>query len=156
MNTKVVTEIINWLITSGWLAGFLAFTWKLVKPLIDEKRKHAKTVQQKELMDLIEQLADTAVTSLVGDVGVSGSDKFQQATKIVGNSLAEKGLSAPKQTIDAAVQSAYEKSDLTPTSTEEQNTEPITGTVINCQSAEDPVLKAVEQAPNRANDVEEG
>ena len=129
MNTKIITDIINWLIASGWLASFLVFLWKLVKPLIDEKRKHARTVQQKELMALIEQLADTAVTSLVGDTGVSGSDKFQQATKIVGNSLAEKGLSAPQQTIDAAVQSAYEKSDLTPTI--DPYDKPQTGVVIN-------------------------
>lgn len=114
MSTKIFTDIINWAVTSGWLAAFLVFLWKLIKPLLDEKRKHAKTAQQQELLGLIESLADTAVTSLVGVHGVDGNAKFQQATKIVSDALASKGLSAPQQTIQAAVQSAYEKSPLTP------------------------------------------
>ena len=124
MNTKIFTDIINWAVTSGWLAAFLVFLWKLIKPLLDEKRKHAKTAQQQELLGLIESLADTAVTSLVGVHGVDGNAKFQQATKkfqqatqIVSDALASKGLSAPQQTIQAAVQSAYEKSPLTDTGT---------------------------------------
>ena len=129
MNTKTITDTINWLVTSGWLAVFLVYAWRLLKPLVDEKRKHAKTAQQRELMGLVEQLADTAVTSLVSDTGVTGHDKFKQATKIVGNSLAEKGLSAPQQTINAAVQSAYEKSNLTPTV--DPYDKPQTGVVIN-------------------------
>lgn len=129
MNTKTITDTINWLVTSGWLAVFLVYAWRLLKPLVDEKRKHAKTAQQRELMGLVEQLADTAVTSLVSDTGVTGNDKFKQATKIVGSSLADKGLSAPQQTIEAAVQSAYEKSDLTPSV--DPYDKPQTGVVID-------------------------
>lgn len=117
MSTKIFTDIINWAVTSGWLAAFLVFLWKLIKPSLDEKRKHAKTAQQQELLGLIESLADTAVTSLVGVHGVDGNEKFQQATQIVSDALASKGLSAPQQTIQAAVQSAYEKSPFTDTGT---------------------------------------
>lgn len=129
MNSKIISDIGNWAISSGFLAGLVAFLWSYLRPLLKAKEKAAKTAQQKELLALVDTLADTAVTSLVGNRHITGSDKFQQATKIVGNSLAEKGLSAPQQTIDAAVQSAYEKSDLTPTV--DPYDKPQTGVVIN-------------------------
>ena len=156
MNTKTIMDTINWLVTSGWLAVFLVYAWRLLKPLVDEKRKHAKTEQEKELLNLLVSWGDTEVTALVGRTDLTGQQKFEQATKAVRGVVEAKGLTATEGMIQSAVQSAYEKSDLTPTSTEAQPSEPITGTVINGQSTEDPVLKAVEQAPNRVNDVEEG
>lgn len=153
MNTKIITDIINWLIASGWLASFLVFLWKLVKPLIDEKRKHARTVQQKELMALIEQLADTAVTSLVGNRHITGSDKFKAATQFVSGTLADQGHEVSEETVSHAVQAAYEKSPLTGNDTVTSEASAIqSGVVINGEEQPvDPVLEAVKEAPNRVN-----
>jgi hypothetical protein len=129
MSNKVLTDLINWLVTSGWLAIFLVYLWHLLRPLVEEKRKHAKTAQQKELLGLIEQLADNAVTSLVSRQDITGSDKFKAATKQVQLALESKGLSATDSTIESAIQSAYEKSDLTPTV--DPNDKPQTGVVID-------------------------
>lgn len=155
MNT-IMINVINWLVTSGWLAAFFVFLWKLIKPLLEDKRKYAKTAQDREKIEMVERLADMAVSSLAGNDDITGHDKFKAATSYVNGVLAQQGHLVSQETVNHAVQAAYEKSDLTPTSTEAQPSEPTTGTVINGQSAEDPVLKAVEQAPNRANDVEEG
>jgi len=53
----------------------------------------------------------------------------KEATKIVGGTLAEKGFDVQRQTIEHAVQAAYEKSDLTPTV--DPNREPQTGVVVH-------------------------
>lgn len=149
-------DFFSWGISSGFFVALVWFLWGYVKPLLGAKVKHAKTMREKELLSLIEDLADTAVTSLVGRTDITGHDKFKAATQEVQGALMAKGLSATEDTIHSAVQAAYEKSDLTPSSTEKQPTEPTTGTVVNGQSTEDPVLKAVDQAPNRVNKVEEG
>lgn len=115
MNNKIISDIGNWAISSGFLAGLVAFLWSYLRPLLKAKEKVAKTAQQKELLGLIEQLADTAVTSLVSRQDITGHDKFKAATQQVRSSLTSKGLSATEGTIQTAVQSAYEKSDLTPT-----------------------------------------
>lgn len=112
---KIITDVGNWLIQSGALVTVFIFAWKYLKPVMVEKQKHAKTVQEKELLGLVNSLADNAVNSLVSNTAITGHDKFMAATKMVGTTLADKGFNVQRQTIEHAVQAAYEKSDLTPT-----------------------------------------
>ncbi|KRN58789.1 hypothetical protein IV45_GL000415 [Limosilactobacillus secaliphilus] len=91
-----------------------AFAWMYIRPVLEQKKQQAKTVQEKELINLIEGLADTVVTSLVSRTDITGHDKFKAATSQVRHSLDAKGLSATEGTIQTAVQLAYEKSNLTP------------------------------------------
>ena len=116
---KLITDIGNWLVQSGALVTLAVFAWKYLKPVMVEK----------QLLGLVNSLADNAVNSLVSAQGVTGSDKFKQATKIVGSTLADKGFEVPQATVEHAVQAAYEKSDLTPTV--DPNAEPTTGVVVH-------------------------
>lgn len=127
--TKLITDLGNWFISSGTAAVLFIFAWKYLKPVLEAKKLHAKTLQEKELLDVLEKLADNAVTSLVSDQALTGHDKFKAATQTVGSTLAEKGFDVDQTMVEHAVQSAYEKSDLTPTVN--PNTKPITGVVIN-------------------------
>lgn len=129
MNTNFINDIVNWLISSGALSALFIFAWKYLKPVMIEKQKHAKTVQERELLGLVNLLADNAVNSLVNAQGVTGHDKFKQATTIVGSTLADKGFDVQRETVEQAVQSAYEKSDLTPTV--DPNAKPQTGVVVH-------------------------
>lgn len=126
---KVINDIVYWLISSGALSALFIFAWKYLKPVMIEKQKHAKTVQERELLGLVNSLADNAVNSLVNAQGVTGHDKFKQATTIVGSTLADKGFDVQRETVEQAVQSAYEKSDLTPTV--DPNAKPQTGVVVH-------------------------
>ena len=126
---KIITDIGNWLVQSGALVTIAIFAWKYLKPVMIEKQKHAKTVQERELLGLVNSLADNAVNSLVNAQGVTGHDKFKQATTIVGSTLADKGFDVQRETVEQAVQSAYEKSDLTPTV--DPNAKPQTGVVVH-------------------------
>lgn len=126
---KIITDIGNWLVQSGALVTLAIFAWKYLKPVMVEKQKHAKTVQEKELLGLINLLADNAVNSMVSVQGASGHDKFKQATTIVGSTLADKGFDVQRETVEHAVQAAYEKSDLTPTV--DPNAKPQTGVVVH-------------------------
>ena len=129
MNINFINDIVNWLISSGALSALFIFAWKYLKPVMIEKQKHAKTVQEKELLGLVNSLADNAVSSLVSAQGVTGHDKFKQATTIVGSTLADKGFDVHQETVEQAVQAAYEKSNLTPTV--DPNKEPQTGVVVH-------------------------
>lgn len=129
MNFKWINDIIYWLISSGALTTAFLFAWKYLKPVMVAKQKHAKTMQERELLALINQLADNAVNSLVSNNEVTGSDKFKQATTMVGGALADKGFDVKRETVEQAVQSAYEKSDLTPTVDPSQK--PQTGVVVS-------------------------
>ena len=129
MNTNFINDIVNWLISSGALSALFIFAWKYSKPVMVAKQKHAKTVQERELIGLVNELADNAVSSLVSAQGVTGHDKFKQATTIVGSTLADKGFDVHQETVEHAVQAAYEKSDLTPTV--DPNKEPQTGVVVH-------------------------
>lgn len=129
MNTNFINDIVNWLISSGALSALFIFAWKYLKPVMIAKQKHAKTVQEKELLGLVNQLADNAVSSLVSAQGVTGPDKFKEATKIVGGTLSDKGFDVHQETVEHAVQAAYEKSDLTPTV--DPTKEPQTGVVVH-------------------------
>ena len=129
MNVKTINDFFSWGINSGFFVAIVWFAWAYVKPIILEKQKHAKTVQERELLALINQLADNAVNSLVSNHEVTGSDKFKQATTMVGGALADKGFDVKRETVEQAVQSAYEKSDLTPTVDPSQK--PQTGVVVS-------------------------
>lgn len=126
---KIVNDIWNYLISTGYLGAIIVFAWMYIRPVLQEKQKHAKTVQEKELLGLANSLADNAVNSLVSAQGVTGHDKFKRATQIVGGTLADKGFDVHQETVEHAVQAAYEKSDLTPTV--DPNKEPQTGVVVH-------------------------
>lgn len=126
---KAINDVAYWLISSGALSAFFVFVWKYVKPVMIAKQKHAKTLQERELLGLINSLADNAVNSLVSNNEVTGHDKFKRATSMVGGALADKGFDVKQATVEQAVQSAYEKSDLTPTVDPTQK--PQTGVVVS-------------------------
>ena len=153
MNSKIISDIGNWAISSGFLAGLVAFLWSYLRPLLKAKEKAAKTAQQKELLALVDTLADTAVTSLVGNRHITGSDKFKAATQFVSGTLADQGHEVSEETVSHAVQAAYEKSPLTGNDAVVNETPAIqSGVVINGEEQPvDPVLEAVKEAPNRVN-----
>lgn len=126
---KLLTDVGNWLISSGALVTAFIFAWKYAKPVLEAKKLHAKTLQEKELLGLVESLADTAVTSLAGNQDITGHDKFKEATTAVSATLADKGFEVSQATVNHAVQAAYEKSDLTPTV--DPTAKPTTGVVID-------------------------
>lgn len=125
---KTINDIVNWLISSGALSALFIFAWKYLKPVMIEKQKHAKTVQERELLALVNQLADNAVNSLVS-ADAPGHEKFKQATAVVDSALTDKGFDVKHDTITTAVQAAYEKSNLTPTVNPDEK--PQTGVVVH-------------------------
>lgn len=133
--TKLITDLGNWLISSGTAAVLFIFAWKYLKPVLEAKKLHAKTLQEKELLDVLEKLADNAVTSLASNQTLTGHDKFKAATQTVGSTLAEKGFNVSQSTVEHAVQTAYEKSNLTPTNTQDQIK---TGVIDNTNASEIP------------------
>jgi len=110
---KTLNDIINWIIQSGLLVWLFYFGFAVGKPFIESKIKHAKTTQEQALWELALQLAMTAVNSRVGK-NISGQEKFTQAVAEVQSYLTAKGLHIDTKQIQSAVQSAYEKSPLTP------------------------------------------
>ena len=132
---KALNDIINWIINSGFLALLIYIAVAFGKPWVDSKIKHAKTAQEKEAWTLLEQVAMTAVNARVGK-HQTGQEKFINASTAVQGYLAEKGIDIDMKQVEAAVQSAYEKSPLTPTTDPKKH---------------DPVLEAIKAAPNRAN-----
>lgn len=132
---KTLNDIINWILQSGLLVWLFYFGIAIGKPFIDSKIKHAKTAQEKEAWTLLEQVAMTAVNARVGKAQ-TGQEKFINASTAVQGYLAEKGIDIDMKQVEAAVQSAYEKSSLTPTADPKKH---------------DPVLEAIKTAPNRAN-----
>ena len=120
---KLLTDVGNWLISSGALTALFIFAWKYLKPVMEAKKLHAKTAQERELLSLAESLADTAVNSLAGNNVMSGHDKFKTATSFVDSTLADKGFNVDQATVEHAVQSAYEMSPLTPTTNPEEKTD---------------------------------
>ena len=132
---KTLNDIINWIINSGFLALLIYIAVAFGKPWVDSKIKHAKTAQEKEAWTLLEQVAMTAVNARVGK-HQTGQEKFINASTAVQGYLAEKGIDIDMKQVEAAVQSAYEKSPLTPTANPKKH---------------DPVLEAIKTAPNRAN-----
>ena len=145
---KALNDIINWIINSGFLALLIYIAIAFGKPWIDSKIKHAKTAQQKELWTLLQQVSMTVVNSLVGK-DMTGQAKFVEAVTQVQAYLENKGLNVDMKQVQAAVQSAYELSALTPTvdpNKSNDNKQQATET-----KKSDPVLEAIKVAPNRAN-----
>lgn len=112
MNT--VNDIINWIWKTGLIYWLFYFGFAIGKPFVESKIKHAKTTQEQALWELVLQLAMTAVNSRVGK-SITGQEKFSQAVAEVQSYLTAKGLHVDLKQIQAAVQSAYEMSMLTPT-----------------------------------------
>ena len=111
---KTLNDIINWIINSGFLALLIYIAVVFGKPFVDSKIKHAKTAQQKELWTLLQQVSMTVVNSLVSK-DMTGQAKFVEAVTQVQAYLENKGLNVDMKQVQAAVQSAYELSVLTPT-----------------------------------------
>lgn len=132
---EIVNAIPEYVLTAVISAVFI-FAIKYVRTYVHNKALHAKTEQSKELWAFIDQIADTAVTSMVG-TNKTGNEKFEAATNLVQDALNQQGFkNVNVKSIEAAVQSAYEKSDLT------GNSEPI-----------DPVKVAIKTAPNRSDQL---
>ena len=112
MNT--VNDIINWIWKTGLIYWLFYFGFAIGKPFIESKIKHAKTAQEKEAWTLLQQVSMTVVNSLVGK-DMTGQAKFVEAVTQVQAYLENKGLNVDMKQVQAAVQSAYEMSMLTPT-----------------------------------------
>lgn len=108
---KLTNEIITWLLSGGFLIIFGIISRHL-NAFLTAKKNHNKAVEEREVLGLVHDLADTAVTSLVGK-NTTGQEKFEQATKMVQSVLNDKGFDVQGSTVNHAVQAAYEKSDLT-------------------------------------------
>ena len=115
---EIINAIPEYIITAV-VSTAVVYLMRVGKNLLHSKVQHAKTVQSKELWSFIEQVAITAVNSLVSK-NITGDAKFAQATAIVQDTLNKQGFAnVDVKSIESAVQSAYEKSPLTPTSNEE-------------------------------------
>lgn len=110
---KEINEIVEWLIQSGALTALFLFAWKIVKPWLDAKASHASAEQSNAVWTLVDQVASTAVNSLVSNNKLTGEQKFNQAVQAVINALNRQGYAITEETAKLAVQSAYEKSPLT-------------------------------------------
>ena len=110
---KEINDIVEWLIQSGALTALFLFLWKIVKPWLDAKASHTSVEQSKAAWTLIDQVASTAVNSLVSSDNLTGEQKFDQAVQSVINVLDRQGYAITDETAKLAVQAAYEKSPLT-------------------------------------------
>lgn len=109
---KIANDVISWIINSGFLALLIYIVVSFGKPFIESKIKHAKTVQEKEVWTLLEQVAMTAVNARVNKA-MSGREKMIDASTAVQAYLANKGINIDMEQVQAVVQAAYEKSPLT-------------------------------------------
>ena len=122
MMNEIINAIPEYVITAV-VSTAIYFGFKYTQNLIHTKVLHAKTVQSKELWSFIEQIANTAVNSLVSK-NLTGDTKFAQATAIGQDTLNKLGFTnVDVKAIESAVQSAYEKSPLTPTAKPEEQTD---------------------------------
>ena len=110
---EIINAIPEYVITAVISTAFY-FGVKEGQLLIRSKIQHAKTATARERWILTGQLAADAVNSLVGK-DMAGHEKFAQATEIVQSALEKQGIkNVDLKAIEAAIQSAYEKSPLTP------------------------------------------
>ncbi len=112
---KIAIEVWKYLLSTGMFGAVVTFAWMYIRPMLEQKEQHAKTLQEKELVEVTVKLADQAVASLAGNSNLTGNEKFKTATGLVTNSLKNKGFNVDDKFVKHAVQAAYEKSDLTPT-----------------------------------------
>ncbi|MBB1070673.1 hypothetical protein H5S40_11000 [Limosilactobacillus sp. RRLNB_1_1] len=126
--TTIINAIPSYLITvTASVAFFIALN--LMKDFIQNKIIHAKTETARARWMYANQLADTAVASLVGK-DMAGHEKFARAKQLVQDALQKAGIkNIDLAAIETAIQSAYEKSELTPTITP-QTKKSITSTPI--------------------------
>ncbi len=109
---EIINAVPEYAITTV-ISFAIVYGMKYVEKLIHAKVLHAKTAQSKELWSFIEQVSTVAVNSLVS-AQMTGDEKFTKATAIVQDSLNRQGFkNVDVKAIEAAVQSAYEKSSLT-------------------------------------------
>lgn len=110
--STIINAIPEYVITAV-ISTAIFYGMKYAENLVHAKVQHAKTAQSKELWSFIEQVAMTAVNSLVS-AQMSGDKKFAKATVIVQDSLNCQGFkNVDVKAIEAAVQEAYEKSPRT-------------------------------------------
>ena len=145
---KILNDIINWIINSGFLALLIYIAVAFGKPFVDSKIKHAKTAQQKELWTLLQQVSMTVVNSLIGK-DMTGQAKFVEAVTQVQAYLENKGLNVDMKQVQAAVQSAYELSTLTPTV--DPNAKLATTQVTETNSATIPAGQATATDPTKGD-----
>ena len=116
---EIINAIPEYVITAV-ISTAIFYLMNAGKNLLHSKVQHAKTAQSKELWSFIEQVANTAVNSLVSK-NITGDAKFAQATAIVQDTLNKQGFTnVDVKAIESAVQSAYEKSPLTSTTNLEE------------------------------------
>ena len=110
----IISAIPTYILTAVISAVFY-FALKQSQTFIHAKVIHAKTETSRAAWSCAAQLADNAVASLVGK-DLAGHEKFRQATDIVQQTLERQGIkNIDLNAIETLVQSAYEKSALTPT-----------------------------------------
>lgn len=124
---KTTNIIITWLLSGGFLV-ILGIVSKHLNAFLTAKKSNNKAAEERELLGLVQDLANLAVASLVGD-NATGPEKFDRATRIVNSALETKGFTVQDSMVNHAVQAAYEKSDLTPTV--DPNEKPTTGVVAH-------------------------
>ncbi|MCC4478079.1 hypothetical protein LMB76_07600 [Limosilactobacillus reuteri] len=125
--STIINAIPTYILTAVISAVFY-FALKQSQTFIHAKVIHAKTETSRAAWSYAAQLADNAVASLVGK-DMAGHEKFRQATDIVQQALQKQGIkNIDLNAIEILVQSAYEKSTLTPTvdptSQQAQSTKP--------------------------------
>lgn len=131
--TNIINAIPTYVLTAV-VSAFLIMAIRYAHTFVHGKALHAKTAQSRELWSFMDQVASTAVASLVS-ADKTGDQKFTAATAIVQDALTKQGFTTVDvKAIEAAVQAAYEKSPLTPAVVQK-----------------DPVKQAIKTAPNRAN-----
>ena len=146
---KEINEIVEWLIQSGALTALFLFAWKIVKPWLDAKASHASAEHSNAVWKLIDQVASTAVNSLVSNNKLTGEQKFNQAVQAVINTLERQGYAITEDTAKLAVQSAYEKSPLT--GSKQTGSEQSTSTVTVSQAG---VTTTIEPADGTAKAID--
>lgn len=138
-----MNEIINTIptyIMTAVISTVFYFALKQSQIFIHAKVIHAKTETSRAAWSCAAQLADDAVASLVGK-DMAGHEKFAQATDIVQQALQKQGIkNIDLNAIETLVQSAYEKSDLTPTV--DPQAKPITTQVTKTKPATIPAGQA--------------
>lgn len=117
MTTNIINTIPEYVMTAV-ISAVIIFVIRAVHTYVHNKALTAKTDHAKQLWAFMDQVASTAVASLVS-ADKTGDQKFTAATAIVQDALTKQGFTTVDvKAIEAAVQAAYEKSPLTPDSTQ--------------------------------------
>lgn len=111
---KILNDIFDWLISSGALGAAIIFAWKYIKPWLDSKVAANQAHRSNMMWQLLDAVAETAVNSLVSQ-NMTGNEKFATAVNSVQQTMLNAGAEVTRSDVKAAVQAAYEKSELTPT-----------------------------------------